>query len=178
MEEKEMRIKESSRLGLSESSGSSVEVDGHDHKNDSSAIQLDELKISSIARRLSQHSRESITSKQDDNVFFAAKGSSLDPKSPNFSAQVWLKALLRLQARDPDKFVGRTVGVALRGLNVFGTSEAAYDFKSTVGNIPLTVFGLVTKMTGLGKKSKIRILRDFDGLLKTGELLLVLGPPG
>lgn len=34
-------------------------------------------------------------------------------------------------------------------------------------------------MVGVGKKlTKIRILREFDGLLETGEMLVVLGRPG
>ena len=32
-------------------------------------------------------------------------------------------------------------------------------------------------MTGTGKQ-KIQILRDFDGLVKSGEMLVVLGRPG
>lgn len=30
----------------------------------------------------------------------------------------------------------------------------------------------------LGRKRKVQILNQFDGLVKSGELLVVLGPPG
>lgn len=41
----------------------------------------------------------------------------------------------------------------------------------------LEVVGLFNKITGRGK-TKIQILRDFEGLIKSGELLVVLGKPG
>lgn len=37
--------------------------------------------------------------------------------------------------------------------------------------------GLFQKLTGKGKR-KIQILRDFEGLIKSGELLVILGKPG
>lgn len=47
----------------------------------------------------------------------------------------------------------------------------------TFSNVVLEVVGLFNKITGRGKK-KIQILRDFEGLIKSGELLVVLGKPG
>lgn len=41
----------------------------------------------------------------------------------------------------------------------------------------LEVAGLFNKITGKGKR-KIQILRDFEGLIRSGELLVVLGKPG
>lgn len=173
-----MQTEKGGQLGLSKSSDTSIEVDRFASKKGNSVVQLDELQVEGVARRLSLHSRDSKSATQDENVFFAAEGSNLDPKSPSFSARAWLKAFLRLQSRDPEKFVIRTAGVAFRGLNVYGTSETALDFKSTVGNIPLTLFGFAKRLVGLGIKRKVQILRDFDGLLDAGEMLLVLGPPG
>lgn len=37
--------------------------------------------------------------------------------------------------------------------------------------------GLFNKITGRGQ-TKIQILRDFEGLVRSGELLVVLGKPG
>lgn len=37
--------------------------------------------------------------------------------------------------------------------------------------------GLFNKITGRGQ-TKIQILRDFEGVIKSGELLVVLGKPG
>lgn len=41
----------------------------------------------------------------------------------------------------------------------------------------LEVVGFFNKITGRGQR-KIQILRDFEGLIKSGELLVVLGKPG
>lgn len=47
----------------------------------------------------------------------------------------------------------------------------------TFTNVVLEVAGLFNKITGKGKR-KIQILRDFEGLIRSGELLVVLGKPG
>lgn len=47
----------------------------------------------------------------------------------------------------------------------------------TFSNVVLESVGLFNKITGRGKR-KIQILRDFEGLIKSGELLVVLGKPG
>ena len=47
----------------------------------------------------------------------------------------------------------------------------------TFGNYPLELGGLFNRITGRGKR-KIQILRDFEGLVKSGEMLVVLGRPG
>ena len=47
----------------------------------------------------------------------------------------------------------------------------------TFGNYPLEIAGLFNKLTGRGKR-KIQILRNFEGLVKSGEMLVVLGRPG
>lgn len=49
--------------------------------------------------------------------------------------------------------------------------------RRTFSNIILDVVGLFNKITGRGQ-TKIQILRDFEGLVKSGELLVVLGKPG
>jgi hypothetical protein len=46
------------------------------------------------------------------------------------------------------------------------------------GNIFLEVFGLVKKLVGQGKPRKIDILQNLDGVVHSGEMLVVLGPPG
>jgi ATP-binding cassette subfamily G (WHITE) protein 2 (PDR) len=42
----------------------------------------------------------------------------------------------------------------------------------------LEIPGLFNKLIGRGKPRKIQILRDFDGLIRSGEMLVVLGRPG
>lgn len=65
---------------------------------------------------------------------------------------------------------------ATRNLSVHGYGQPT-DYQKTFGNYPLEIAGLFNRLTGRGK-TKIQILRDFDGLVKSGEMLVVLGRPG
>ena len=46
------------------------------------------------------------------------------------------------------------------------------------GNIFLEVVGLAKKLVGQGKPREIDILQNLDGVVHSGEMLVVLGPPG
>ena len=127
--------------------------------------------IHQLARQMTE---QSITSGQ--NPFEAPKGSKLDPRSENFSSRAWAKSLLQLQSRDPEKYPTRTAGIAFRNLSVHGFG-AATDYQKTVSNIFLEAVGLARRVAGTGQR-KINILRNFDGLVNSGEMLMVLGPPG
>lgn len=102
----------------------------------------------------------------------------LDPNSAEFSAQEWVKSMLAIQSRDPERYPKRTAGVSFTNLNVHGYGSPT-DYQKTVGNIWLDYFGKLKRLIGVGKKlTKIQILRDFEGLVKAGEMLVVLGRPG
>ena len=47
----------------------------------------------------------------------------------------------------------------------------------TFGNYPLEIGSIFNKLVGRGQ-TKIQILRNFEGLVKSGEMLVVLGRPG
>ncbi len=132
-----------------------------------------ERAVVSLARQLTSQSTYSDVA---GNPFAPAQNSALDPLSPNFEAKTWLKAMLRLQMDAPEKHPRRTVGVAFRNLNVHGYG-ASTDYQKSVGNIWLEALGLFRRVLGIGQR-KIDILRSFDGLVRSGELLVVLGPPG
>ncbi|MCJ1437052.1 hypothetical protein MMC27_006437 [Xylographa pallens] len=140
-----------------------VSGDGFDAQGDKEVHQL--------ARRMTE---QSITS--GHNPFDAPEGSRLDPRSENFSSRAWAKSLLQLQSRDPEKYPTRTAGIAFRNLSVHGFG-AATDYQKTVSNIFLEAVGIARRVAGTGQR-KINILRNFDGLLNSGEMLMVLGPPG
>lgn len=111
------------------------------------------------------------------NVFAIAsedEASPLNPNGPNFSARAWAKAVVSMVAGEGHQF--RTSGVAFQNLNVHGFGTAT-DYQKDVVNVWLEAVGLVRKLTGHGKR-RIDILRDFDGLVRKGEMLVVLGPPG
>lgn len=51
------------------------------------------------------------------------------------------------------------------------------DYQKTIANMPLAFAGAI-KSTISGSKRKVQILNGIDGVLETGEMLVVLGPPG
>lgn len=129
-----------------------------------------------LARRITTDSTRSAFSTAD-NPFDPQPGSSLDPKSDNFSPRAWAKSLLHLQSGDPDNYKSRTAGICFKDLNVFGFGSAT-DYQKTVINIVLQVGGLIRDVLGQGQKRRIDILRGLDGVVLAGEMLVVLGPPG
>lgn len=133
----------------------------------------DDENIRSLARVYSRHS---VYSTDDTNPFHAAPGTELDPESDNFSPRAWARAMLKLRNEDSERSMGRTAGVAFRNVNVYGYGTPT-DFQKTVGSVLLTVVGYVRNLIGTGKH-RIDILRNVDGLVRAGELLVVLGPPG
>ncbi|KAF1984195.1 ABC drug exporter AbcA [Aulographum hederae CBS 113979] len=126
-----------------------------------------------LARKYTNNSNFSTS---ELNPFEAPKESRLDPSSPNFNARAWAKAFLNLQARDPEKFPGRTAGFAFKNVNVHGAA-ADMDFQKNVGNVYTEVVAFFKKMLNIGQRT-VDILQDFEGLVDSGELLVVLGPPG
>ena len=134
---------------------------------------LRDEEVHELARKYTTQSQFSVP---EGNPYHAGEESSLNPQSANFNPRAWAKALLNLQAEDPEKFPQRTAGFAFRNLSVHGFGEAT-DYQMSVGNVVLKAFGQVRKLLGSGKR-KINILRDFEGLVDAGELLVVLGPPG
>ncbi|KAF9766424.1 hypothetical protein IL306_001186 [Fusarium sp. DS 682] len=107
---------------------------------------------------------------------FLAQDPRLDPKSPDFEPESWVKALLHAFSQDPSKHPRYTAGVSWRSLSVHGFSDPT-EYQKDVFNVlwrgPLGALNWFAK-----RKQKVKILSEFDGLVKSGELLLVLGRPG
>lgn len=132
-----------------------------------------EQEVLELARR---YTTNSTYSAYGDNPLDAEKDSLLDPLSPNFKARAWAKSFMKLHQRDPDKHPERTAGIVFKDLNVHGYG-AATDYQKSVGNVWMEAVGVVRSLLGVGQR-RIDILRDFDGLVESGEMLVVLGPPG
>lgn len=71
----------------------------------------------------------------------------------------------------------RGAGVAFRSLNVYGFGTTT-DYQKTFANYPLAYLSLLGTLFGRMRKSRIDILQNFEGLVSSGEMLLVLGKPG
>ncbi|KAF7289891.1 hypothetical protein MIND_01363800 [Mycena indigotica] len=113
------------------------------------------------------------------NPFKGSDGDELlDPHSEKFDINAWVRSYMQILSRDPENFPFRTAGVSFRNLNARGTGLPT-DFQKTVSNIWVGAYATAKRWVGLGTGARdIHILRDFDGLVRSGELLVVLGRPG
>lgn len=137
----------------------------------------EEIVEAEVTRLAQQLTRESTRFVDAENTFIDVKEeSTLNPHSPNFKARNWMKNLLAITARDPERYPQRQAGISFRNLSVHGYGSPT-DYQKDVFNSVLQIGGLFRSMMGSGKQ-KIQILRDFDGLVKSGEMLVVLGRPG
>ncbi|KAI1408621.1 ABC-2 type transporter-domain-containing protein [Hypoxylon sp. FL1857] len=140
---------------------------------DDSELERRESIVHELARRYTTQSNA--TGATGRNPYLdEGEDSPLNPHSPNFNARAWAKAIVNLADREGLGF--RTAGVCFQNLNVHGFG-AATDYQKDVANVWLGAAGLVRSAMGKGQR-KIDILRNFDGVVHKGEMLVVLGPPG
>lgn len=98
----------------------------------------------------------------------------LDPERPEFDVYVWSRALMR--AMDEDQIRTARAGFTFKNLNVSG-SGAALSLQQDLSSAIMAPFRLGEYFSMGGKPHK-KILRNFDGVVKNGEMLVVLGRPG
>ncbi|KAF2123015.1 ABC-2 type transporter [Lophiotrema nucula] len=98
----------------------------------------------------------------------------VDPANESFDLSRFLR-MFRHQLED-EGIQMRQVGLVYRNLNVSG-SGAALQLQQTVADFLLAP-ARVGEWFSFGKKEHKQILRNFDGVIKSGELLIVLGRPG
>lgn len=99
----------------------------------------------------------------------------LDPYSDKFSGKVWAQHMLKQRQRNPDSYPIRTAGVAFKDLGAYGYGKGT-DYQKNVLNVVTGMFSKLANITNKG--TKIQILRDFNGVVKSGETCVVLGRPG
>lgn len=92
---------------------------------------------------------------------------SLNPLSDRFNPSAWFEALSARRHLPP-----KQLSVSFRDLHVHGVHDAA-EYQRTVGNFPLWASRSV-----LRRSARVDILKGMDGLVRSGEMLLVLGRPG
>ncbi|KAJ5774780.1 CDR ABC transporter [Penicillium paradoxum] len=159
----------------------SASVSTDDTANEKSEVgneEYIEAEVTRLARQLTRQStRFSVSTHNAENTFLETQeDSSLNPSSDNFNAKHWMKNFLAIQSRDPERYPKRQAGLGFRNLSVHGFGTPT-DYQKDVANSILQIGALVRTLTGTGKQ-KIQILHEFDGLVKSGEMLVVLGRPG
>ena len=103
--------------------------------------------------------------------------SPLNPHGDHFSPRQWMKLCLAIRSRDPARYPARTAGVAFRRLGVHGFGTPT-DYQKDVANILLQAGALGRAAVGMRRRQRIQICRDFAGVVRRGEMLMVLGRPG
>ncbi|OAA69680.1 ABC-2 type transporter [Cordyceps fumosorosea ARSEF 2679] len=98
----------------------------------------------------------------------------LDPASDRFDLGKWVRHFVS-QVRRETRAAPNT-GISWRDLDVFGSGEAV-QVQKTVGSLLMAPLRL-GELFSFGKKEHKQILHGFQGILKPGELLVVLGRPG
>ena len=116
------------KLHLGQSSSSSGTDTSSDLDKETAAQE-----VTRLARRLTQqsigddelgkiHRLHSVKTNGGNyhNAFLDSTDPTLDPNSGLFKPEKWVRTLVGLQSRDPERYPQRTAGVSYRNLNVHG----------------------------------------------------------
>lgn len=166
-----------------ESSSSSVQSErvpynGFDEKTQDEIHQLAEtFSHHSLAKLASSIAAEGVNPVFDGetDTNYSAK---LDPTSDDFSSADWVKNMSRLVQSDPEYFKPYELDCCWKNLSASGDS-ADVAYQTTVSNLPTKLISTAYRQLRPAKETDtFQILKPMDGLVKAGELLVVLGRPG
>ena len=110
-------------------------------------------------------------SRQDTLVNLEYNDPSLDPNDKSFDLYKWLRKFVH--GFDAAGVRAVRAGVVFKNLDISG-SGAALQLQQTVASTLLSPF----RDLSFGSKPHKQILTNFNGTLRSGELLIVLGRPG
>jgi ABC-type multidrug transport system permease subunit/ABC-type multidrug transport system ATPase subunit len=156
---------------MDEKTGSSEDEDEH---------QTEEMvRRHSIVRDLARqytNTSQNFQGSQADLFNAGDPDSPLNPHSEKFNARAWARSVSKAMGENGSGF--RQSGICFQDMNVFGYG-AETDYQKDVGNIWLGLPSMARNMFAPNQgKRRIDILRGFDGVVNSGEMLVVLGPPG
>ncbi|CAL5870648.1 uncharacterized protein PFLUO_LOCUS4888 [Penicillium psychrofluorescens] len=100
----------------------------------------------------------------------------LDPTSDQFDHYKWARMMLKLMDREGVP-MRKSTGVVFQNLNISGTGSAL-QYQNNVASLFMAPFRPQEYLACGSRVPQKQILREFDGVLKSGELLIVLGRPG
>lgn len=116
------------------------------------------------------HARNSIGHSETGDIEYGSP--TVDPTRPEFDAYKWARMFFRLSAEQG--LSGRQAGFAFQNLTVHGSGPSV-SFQHTVASVVRPSLKILELF---GPRSEKKIIRNFNGLVKKGELLVVLGRPG
>jgi ABC-type multidrug transport system ATPase subunit len=127
-----------------------------------------------IATTRSRARRESAAGLDGGVVDTTYEDPALDPSSGSFDLLKWLENIVG-ELRKEGITLANT-GVVFDNLTVSGTGNAV-QLQQTLGSLLLAPFRLGEHLS-FGARPHKTILHSFHGLVRSGELLVVLGRPG
>lgn len=110
--------------------------------------------------------------RQDTVAGMGIESPEFDPNHPSFNFYLWIRKFLQLLEQQNIKV--RRTGFTFKNLNVSGKG-AALVLQQNVGSIFMQPFRIREMFSHPAEK---QILRNFNGHVNSGELLIVLGRPG
>ncbi len=134
---------------------------------------LDPNGTSELTRRLTEHSLRARTRTTDGGE--AAVGFDPFDKNGNFELERFLRHVL--DQAEGAELKSRQMGLVWQGLTVTGLGTG-YALADTVGTLPLKPFEVIKNINSLLHPPVKTIIDNFEGCVKPGEMLLVLGRPG
>ncbi|OAQ63731.1 ABC transporter CDR4 [Purpureocillium lilacinum] len=150
---------------------------GSEHASDDKLeIQRRHSAVRDLARQFTQTSGIDVQDNPSKLFHHDDPESPLNPNGNCFNARIWAKTLAKLTESTSNGF--RRSGFAFQHMNVHGYGSAT-GYQKDVANVLLEIPNLATRLLrGSDSQHRIDILRDFDGVVNSGEMLVVLGPPG
>jgi ATP-binding cassette subfamily G (WHITE) protein 2 (PDR) len=104
-------------------------------------------------------------------------GTLPDPTSSSFDSAAWFREFASLKDGHNSAYKSKQGGFLFSNLDVYGSVQAG-DYLNTFGNAPLRVFRSFGRLLGRSNATEVKILRNFEGFVDSGEMLAVLGRPG
>ncbi|KAK5807240.1 hypothetical protein VI817_001498 [Penicillium citrinum] len=140
------------------------------------AIPAPSEKTDSQVKRSPSPSNSGLFESNFSDLFHKSDGLTLDPNSKDFSPAEWAIRFMQLKSRDPDRYRPRSAGVSFHNLSVHGFGSPI-NYQKDFFNVFLQITDLLSGLINR-RDQKIEILRGHNGLVRSGEMLLVLGRPG
>ncbi|KAF2124945.1 hypothetical protein P153DRAFT_370276 [Dothidotthia symphoricarpi CBS 119687] len=133
-----------------------------------------QAEIDDPSRRELQRIMTSMSMKSRNSTIAEPGDPAVDPSNEAFDLSKFLKMFRRYMEDEGTEM--KKVSVVYKNLSIFG-SGAALQLQRTVADLFMAPIRIGEHIS-LGKSGRKQILHSFDGIIKTGELCVVLGRPG
>lgn len=137
--------------------------------------ETDQRELQRLVTNMSRvQSRADSTATAEASRVFSSTDPELDPSNASFDLYKFLKNIVGQMRKEG--IVSAKVGVGFKDLTVSGTGDAL-QLQHTIGDWIQAPLRLGEHLS-FRKKEHKAILHSFDGIVNSGELLIVLGRPG